>query len=70
MAVHAGSVVAMNPDTGAIAQFETDADAERAGYAVKLSLQEARELYPLNRHDRRAKLAQMRQAAKRLKPRR
>jgi hypothetical protein len=54
----------MNPNTGAIAYFETDEDAERAGHTVKLSKKEASGLIGLNRHERRAELARMRKAAK------
>ena len=50
----------MNPDTGAIAHFETEEDAKKAGHTVQLSDAEATKLYSTNRKMRRAKLAEMR----------
>jgi hypothetical protein len=44
----------MHPQTGAIAQFETLADAELAGYSVSLSKREARALKPMTREERKA----------------
>jgi hypothetical protein len=52
----------MDPKTGAIAQFETDEDAEKAGYTERLSPDQAKQLMPKNRHDRRAELARMRKS--------
>lgn len=49
---------------GAIAEFETDEDAKAAGYSTKLSAPEAKELRGLNRHERRARLAELRRAAR------
>lgn len=53
----------MNPETGAIAHFESDEDAEKAGHTVKLSKSEARYLLTFqgeNRKERRAELARLR----------
>lgn len=51
----------MDTRTGAIAEFETDADAKRAGYTVKLAPKEAMVLRAMpNRHMRRAELSRMR----------
>lgn len=50
----------MNPDTGAIAQFETEEDAKESGYTVSLTKEQAGELAGMNRHKRRAWLAQNR----------
>lgn len=58
----------MNPDTGAIAHFETDEDAKQAGFTEPLTDKEAKLLDGMNRHDRRAWLSQKRQAEKRAKP--
>jgi len=55
----------MNPNTGAIALFETDEDADAAGYTERLTAKEARHLRQFtNRHERRAELSRMRKAAK------
>lgn len=50
----------MNPDTGAIAKFETDEDAKKAGFTEKLTESEAQLLATMNRRDRRAWLAKKR----------
>lgn len=50
----------MNPDTGAIATFETEEDARKAGHTVPLSDAESRRLMPMNRHQRRAWAKQQR----------
>ena len=57
----------MDPKTGAIAVFETEKDAQRAGYTVPLTEAEAATLRPMNRKQRRAWLAEQRRAGK--KPR-
>lgn len=58
----------MNPE-GAIAEFENRQDANKAGYNTPLTKSEARELFPRNRHERRAYLAQLRkQKAKQRQP--
>jgi hypothetical protein len=44
----------MSPDTFAIGQFETQDDAETAGYTIQLSPEEAERLLPLTRAERRA----------------
>jgi len=54
----------MNPETGAIAQFETEEDAEQAGYTEPLNDKEARLLATMNRHDRRAWLSRRRKEPK------
>lgn len=46
----------MNPDTGAIAQFENEEDAKRAGHTVQLTTDEARKLYQVGREERTAAL--------------
>ncbi len=43
----------MNPDTGAIAQFETKKDAEAAGHTVQLTPEQAAMLLPMTRTERR-----------------
>ncbi len=43
----------MNPDTGAIARFETLADAEAAGFAEPLTERQAKRLTPLSREERK-----------------
>lgn len=43
----------MQERTGAIAHFETDDDAERAGYKRKLTAEQHALVSPMNRHDRR-----------------
>lgn len=57
----------MDPRSGAIATFETDQDAEKAGYTVKLSPAQFKEFSGLNRKQRLAALAQQRREAKRKK---
>lgn len=54
---------------GAIAQFETTEDAEKAGYGTKLNPKEAAHLGGMNRHERRAELARMRCDARKAKRR-
>lgn len=53
----------MNPE-GAIGTFETQEDADKAGYTIPLTRQEARALHPRNRHERRAMLVELRKKAK------
>lgn len=50
----------MDPKTGAVAQFETDEDAEKAGYTEKLAQAEADVLSAMNREERGAELSRMR----------
>ena len=50
----------MNPDTGAIAHFETEEDARLAGFTESLTAEQAGELAGMNRQQRRAWLAQNR----------
>ena len=50
---------------GAIASFETDADAKQAGYRTRLTAEEADKLMHENRHERRARLAEMRREKRR-----
>lgn len=50
----------MNPETGAIAKFETKEDAELAGYTVQLTKKETRMLANMNRHERRKWAAEQR----------
>ncbi len=54
----------MAPETGAIAEFELDADAKRAGHTIRLTPKEAMVLRALNRHGRRAELSRMRKSAR------
>lgn len=42
----------MNPDTGAIAHFESEEDAKRAGHTTQLSKAEARVLLNTRRGER------------------
>lgn len=52
---------------GAIAEFETYADAKAADYKTKLSPKEAMVLRDMaNRHERRAELSRMRKMHRRL----
>lgn len=60
----------MHPQTQAIATFETNEDARRAGHTVKLSEAEAKVLYATNRKERRAKLAELRRERKKQRKRR
>jgi hypothetical protein len=53
----------MNPE-GAIATFETQEDADKAGYTIPLTRQEAKVLRPRNRHERRVMLVELRKKAK------
>ena len=55
----------MNPNTGAIASFETDEDAEAAGHTVKIAKGFIKQAMGMNRHDRRAWAAQQRRDARR-----
>lgn len=50
----------MNPDTGAIARFETQQDAEEAGYTQPLTDEQVQQLSPMNRQQRRAWAAEQR----------
>jgi hypothetical protein len=50
----------MNPDTRAIALFETAEDAKKAGHTVKLTPVEAAKLLTLPRGDRDKELRNMR----------
>ena len=54
----------MNPDTGAIAKFENDEDAKAAGHTFPLTNQNAAQIMPLSRKDRRKAAAAMRRAKK------
>jgi hypothetical protein len=47
----------MNPDTGAIAQFETKEDAIKAGFTVSLTKEQHGLLAGMNRKQRRAWLS-------------
>jgi len=53
----------MNPDTGAIARFELQQDAEEAGYTQPLTEEQVQTLTPMNRQQRRAWAAKQRQKA-------
>lgn len=55
----------MNPDTGAIARFETKRDADQAGFTIPLSEDQAQQLLPMNRHERRKWISQSRKKNKR-----
>lgn len=55
----------MDPKSGAIAHFEKDSDAIRAGFTEKLTEPEANELRPMNRKQRRAWLSNSRKKNKR-----
>lgn len=44
----------LHRETGAIAWFETEADAKRAGYRAKLSNQEVQTIATMTRQQRRA----------------
>jgi hypothetical protein len=50
----------MDPKSGAIAHFETEEDAKKAGYTVLLENAAAEKLLPMNRHDRRKWAAEQR----------
>jgi hypothetical protein len=50
----------MHEQRGAIAQFETDEDAEAAGYKRKLSPAQHDLVAPMNRHERRKWAAEQR----------
>lgn len=52
----------MNPDSGAVAQFERKADAEKAGFTIPLTKKEASLASHMNRKQRRAWAAQQRRA--------
>ena len=52
----------MNPDTGAIAHFETEKDAKKAGFTVSLTKEQAGELAGMNRKQRRAWAARQRRS--------
>lgn len=54
----------MNPDTGAIARFETQQDAEQAGYTEPLTDEQVQLLTPMNRQQRRAWAAEQRRSRK------
>lgn len=60
----------MNPDTGAIARFETDEDAALAGFTEKLTEEQYQQLAPMNRHERRKWLSQSKKKNKRAQSRR
>lgn len=57
----------MNPQTKAIAHFETRQDAIDAGYTEELTEAEADKLKLVNRKERRRMLAEMRQSDKPVK---
>ncbi len=50
----------MNPDTRAVAVFETERGAVKAGFTVKLTKEQFKDVQGLNRKQRRAWLAQNR----------
>lgn len=54
----------MDPKRGAIAHFEKESDAIRAGFTEKLSQAELKEVHPMNRKQRRAWAAQRRRDKK------
>ncbi len=55
----------MDPKTGAIAHFEKESDALRAGFTKVLKSDEVKMLQPMNRKQRRAWLSQSRKAKRR-----
>ncbi|HKY40700.1 MAG TPA: hypothetical protein VJN18_32420 [Polyangiaceae bacterium] len=55
----------MDPKTGAIAHFEKESDAVRAGFTKALTKDEAKELGPMNRKARRAWVSKSRKKNKR-----
>jgi hypothetical protein len=57
----------MNKETGAIAQFETLQDARAAGFKHTLTPEQAVELRPLPRPERRFRYAQMVEEERRAK---
>jgi hypothetical protein len=59
----------MNPDTGAIAQFENEADAKLAGFTVALSGKTAEELAMMPRVERKAWLKHQERKLKELRGR-
>lgn len=52
----------MNPDSGAIAQFERKSDAKKAGFTILLTKKEASLAQGMNRKQRRAWAAKQRRA--------
>ncbi len=55
----------MDPKSGAIATFESDDDAKKAGYTVKLSPDQFKKFQGMNRQQRRAEIARERRSKKR-----
>ncbi len=53
----------MNPNTGAIASFETSEDAKRAGHTLALSDRNARRLLQKTREQRLASIDMLRERA-------
>jgi hypothetical protein len=49
----------MNPDTGAIGHFEKKRDAIAAGFTLELSAEQATELSPPSRKERRRRAREM-----------
>jgi hypothetical protein len=54
----------MDPKSGAIAHFEKDSDAIRAGFTKALTEPEVKELMPMNRKQRRAWISSSRKKNK------
>ena len=57
----------MHPRTYDIQDFPTQVEADKQGYTVPLTKEEATELNPMNRKQRRAWLAQQRKAGKKVR---
>lgn len=55
----------MDPRSGAIATFETETDAKKAGYTVPLTKEQFTKFQGMNRKQRRAEIAQQRRDSKR-----
>ena len=55
----------MDTRTGAIAQFEKDSDAKRAGFDLKLTADQTKQLLPMSRKARRAWVSSSRKKNKR-----
>lgn len=62
---HRAKLRPMNPDTKAIAFFENDEDARRAGHMIHLTKGEAERLMPVNRAERRRALREDRRSRRR-----
>jgi len=57
----------MHPQTRAIAEFETEADAKAAGYTIPLSPLEAADLRDIHREDRMRAIKTWRRRSKKRK---